>query len=177
MIDWPKQDPASMNAFYGNPDRDRNGQPDASWVRENIVQVPPPFNLYYPIEVNGEIVRRSKHWKSFSVHRKFAPTFQKVLSAIPKVFTAEEINRYELDLCGGVFVFRLKRGGVSLSMHSWGSAFDLSHLINYYGAKYSSDPRKKMMPKKFVDICLNEGLTWGGMWRTGDAMHFQGADL
>lgn len=176
MTTWPKQNPVALNAFYGNPDVNRDGMPDSKFVSEQLIKIAVPFTMYYPMEDSKHrIIKRSKKWSALTVHRKFAPTLTKVLTAIPKNFTAEEIAKYELDLCGGVFVFRLKRSGTGPSVHSWGCAFDLSHLINSYQRPYGTVPN--MMPMKFVNICKGEGLTWGGLWSNADGMHFQGANI
>jgi hypothetical protein len=176
MSQWPKQNEAAMNAFYGDPDRNNDGACDPSWEAANIVKIVPPYKLWYPTEdQNRKIIKRAKAFTGLRVHKKCAASLMTCLTGIKESFTPEEIVKYELDLCGGVHVFRLMRGGSALSMHSWGSAIDLSHLINYFKRKY--DPAKNMMPMKAVEIFRAEGWTWGGLWRTGDAMHFQAADL
>lgn len=175
MNNWPKQDQASMNRYYGNPDRDRNGQPDRDWVAANIVQLVPPYQLYYPKENGRTIIKRATKFKSLSVHKKCKDSLETCLKEIAKQFSPEEIIKYELDICGGTFVFRLKRGGSSLSIHSWGTAIDISHLINWFGRKYNE--KAGMMPSKAVAIFKAEGWTWGGRWSTADGMHFQAAYL
>lgn len=178
MNRWPSQSPTAMNEFYGNPDRNRDGVADLEWQKKNLVRIIPPYTLYYPqddLHHKGQIIKRGLALKSLTVHHNAAESLARCLGGIGKEFTAEELLKYELDLCGGVFVFRLKRGGSSLSIHSWGSAIDLSHLINYFGRKY--DETKGMMPERAVKVFADEGWTWGGLWSTGDAMHFQAANL
>lgn len=175
MNQWPKQNPAAMNAFYGDPDRNRDGQCDPGWYEANIIKMETPYQLWYPNEVNGKIVKRAKAWAALRVHKKAADSLYRCLEGIRDNFSAEDIQRYELDICGGVHVFRLMRGGQSLSIHSWGAAIDISHLINSWKKKY--DPAKGMMPMEVVDIFKGEGWTWGGLWRTADAMHFQASDI
>lgn len=68
-----------------------------------------------------------------------------------------------MDLCAGVHGFRLDVGGSTLSVHSWGAAIDLSHLINAWKVKYNPDPKRKMMPMKVVELFEDEGWTWGLM--------------
>lgn len=169
---WPNQNPADMNRFYGNPDANSDGAADAAWERDNIVSITPPYTLYYP---TSEQNRRAKAFKALRVHKKCAADLLSILTEIKAAFTPEEIRKYELDICGGTYVFRLKRGGTSLSMHSWASAIDLSHLINFYGKKYQPD--SNMMPYRAIQIFEDHGWTWGGLWRTGDAMHFQAANV
>ena len=164
---WPSQ--ASKLRFYGNPDANRNGLPDTKWAKENLVQIVPPYPMYYPTSLKD---KRGKRWSKLTVHKKVADSLLECLREIPKVCTPEEIKKYELDLCGGAYVFRLKRNGTSLSEHSWGIAIDLSHLINYYGRAY--DPSKNMMPLKVAKIFQDRGWTW---LKRKDAMHFQAVSI
>lgn len=176
---WPKQ--SNMNAFYGNPDKNKDGRADRDWEAANIISIIPPYSLYYPTEkvevVNGKkkttLIKRATKFKTLSFHKKAAPALMAALTEIGSTFSPEELQKYELDICGGTYVFRLMRNGRALSIHSWGAAIDLSHLINYYGRKYDANPKFNMMPQKAVDIFKKQGATWGGKWSTGDGMHFQ----
>lgn len=176
MSQWPNQNEAAMNAFYGDPDKNNDGRCDPDWEAANIVKIIPPYQLWYPTESQGgRLNKRGKAFSSLRVHKKCSDSLMRVLTNIKASFTEEEIKKYELDVCGGTHVFRLMRGGRALSIHSWGAAIDLSHLINYWKRKY--DPAKGMMPMKAVEIFKAEGWTWGGLWKTGDAMHFQAANI
>jgi hypothetical protein len=168
---WPSQAINSMNDFYGNPDLNRDGAVDAIWYQNNIVKITPPFAMFYPVEGdNGKIIKRGQRWQALRVHRKCADSLLECLTEIPQVFTAAEIEKYELDLCGGGHVFRLMRNGTRLSIHSWGAAIDLSHLINRYKRNY--DASKGMMPQRAADIFIKRGWHW---LKKNDAMHFQAA--
>jgi hypothetical protein len=172
---WPKQDRNSMNAFYGNPDRNQDGAADSAWESKNLTTIVPPYNLWYPDDRTGKLVKRSIQFRKLRVHNRCSVSLLNILTKIGEKFSAADIEKYELDICGGAFNFRLMRSGRSLSIHSWGAAIDLSHLINRYKRKY--DGSKNMMPEEVVKIFSDEGWTWGGIWKTGDAMHFQAADL
>lgn len=176
-IAWPKQ--SNMNGFYGNPDKNKDGRPDADWEASNLVKIIPPYTLYYPSEkiVNNKkvLIKRATKMKSLTVHKNCADAMLAALTAIGKEFSPEELIKYELDICGGAYNFRLMRNGRSLSIHSWGAAIDLSHLINSYKRKY--DEKAGMMPQRAVKIFKNQGATWGGRWSTPDGMHFQFADI
>lgn len=191
MPQWPKQNERAMNAFYGDPDRDNDGQPDSSWVSSNVIKIIPPYPLYYPKEVvdprtkKRTIIKRATQFKHLYFHKKAADSLIAVLNNIKKGIPPDAIIRHELDICGGTFVFRLKRNGSSLSIHSWASAIDLSHLMNGFGVTWKRSsvwgdrsPRNaNMMPQEVVKMFRAEGWTWGGLWSTPDAMHFQVADL
>lgn len=164
---WPLQ--SQMNAFYGNPDADGNGVVDPKWERENIVSITPPYRMVLAWDVSKEV-------RSIRVHRKCADSLLRILNAIKAHYkTQAAIELVGLHLYGGCFNFRLKRGGSTLSNHSWGSAIDLDPAHNAFGVKY--DESKGMMPMAVVKIFQAEGWVWGGPWRTGDAMHFQAARL
>jgi hypothetical protein len=175
MPKWPKQSMQEMNAFYGNPDANQDGVADPTWANTHLIKIVPPYDLFYPIESDGKIVKRAKKFTGLWVNKACADSLLSCLGQINDSFTADEIRKYELDLCGGVYVFKKKTGGSGLSTHAWGAAIDLSHLINGWKVKY--DPQKGMMPKKVVDIFDDEGWTWGGVFTNADAMHFQAADL
>lgn len=171
---WPRQ--RDMNGFYGNPDVNRDGVADLGWQQKNLVRLTPPYSLYYPRQVaRNRIDKRAIKFKALTVHKLCAASLEQCLRGLQKEFSAEELYKYELDICGGVFNFRLMRSGQSLSIHSWGAAIDLSHLINHYRRRYNE--RLGMMPMRAVKVFKNEGWTWGGLWSTPDAMHFQAARI
>ena len=173
MTNWPKQNAAAMNGFYGNPDKNNDGRCDSDWEAKHIVKIIPPYPLFYPMEVKGgKLVKRAKQWSALRVHRNCAESLTQCLAEIGKTFSPEEIKKYELDLCGGTHVFRLKRNGRTLSIHSWGAAIDLSHLINYYGRGYNE--AAGMMPRRAASIFQKRGWVW---LQSNDAMHFQAAKL
>lgn len=160
-MSWPL--PSKLNEFYGNPDANNDGFPDARWEALNLIRINPPYPLFW--SWSGEPV------KTLRVHRKCGGSLLKILEEIENKFTAIDRHKYQLDQCGGVYNFRLMRGGNKLSTHSWGCAIDLAPEINALGVQY--DPSKNMMPKEAVRIFTNEGWQWGGPWSRPDCMHFQ----
>lgn len=164
-MDWPNQAAADLNRFYGNPDANGDGAPDLKWQQENLATIVPPYPMFY----DGKKVSK------ISVHKKAAESLLRVLTKIKAITTAAERKQYGLDQFGGVFNFRRKRGGTSLSTHSWAIAIDLAVALNGFGVAYGSQPN--MMPLKVVAAFEEEGWTWGGLWSKPDAMHFQAADI
>lgn len=165
MNAWPKPDAASMNAFYGNPDADHNGVVDPAWERANLVSIVPPYRMVLAWAPAQPL-------KSIRIHRKCAESLARILTAIAAHYGSQEaIEKARLHLYGGAFNFRLKRGGSTLSNHSWGSAIDLDPENNGFGRKWR--PRSGMMPEAVIDIFKAEGWGWGGPWSTPDAMHFE----
>jgi hypothetical protein len=169
MTTWPAQTAAAMNAFYGNPDADHNGVVDPKWEAENIVGVVPPYRMVLAWAPAQAV-------KTIRIHKRCAESLSRVLAGIEAHYGSQEaIERARMHLYGGGFNFRLKRGGSTLSNHSWGSAIDLDPEHNGFGRRWSEG--MGMMPRDVVDLFRAEGWTWGGLWNTADAMHFQACSL
>jgi len=165
MTAWPRQDAASMNAFYGNPDADHNGAVDPAWERANIVSIAPPYRMVLAWAPDQPV-------KAIRCHQKVAPSLLRILTSIRDHYGSQEaLERARLHLYGGAFNFRLKRGGSTLSNHSWGSAIDLDPANNGFGKSWRSGAG--MMPVEVVKMFEAEGWRWGGPWSTPDSMHFE----
>lgn len=76
----------------------------------------------------------------------------------------------ELKTWDGCFNIRKKRGGSTMSLHSWGVAVDLNAFANCFGCK----PK---LTAKFVKCFTDAGFDWGGTWGKPDGMHFQLAKI
>lgn len=165
MTTWPKPDAASMNAFYGNPDTNRDGSPDASWEAANITRLIPPYGMVLAWDT-------SKTVSGIRVHRKCAESLGRALGDILNHYGSQAaVEAARMHLYGGAYTFRLKRGGSTLSNHSWGSAIDLDPANNGFGRVWK--PNTSMMPMAVVEIFKARGWGWGGLWGTADAMHFE----
>lgn len=162
MAKWPRQ--SGMAQFFGNPAAS-DGTLDPAWEKANIVYIEPPYQLYY----DGKPVSKIR------CHKLVRDSLLRILTRIREDLTPAEIRRYGLDQFGGVFEYRKKRSGTTLSTHSYAAAIDLAPLLNPFKVKYGS--RQNMMPMKVVQIFQAEGWVWGGLWSNGDAMHFQAALL
>jgi hypothetical protein len=76
----------------------------------------------------------------------------------------------ELKTWDGCFNIRKKRGGSTMSLHSWGIAVDMNAYANCFGCK----PK---LTAKFVKCFTDAGFDWGGTWTKPDGMHFQLAKI
>jgi hypothetical protein len=76
----------------------------------------------------------------------------------------------ELKTWDGCFNIRKKRGGSTMSLHSWGIAVDMNAYANCFGCK----PK---LTAKFVKCFTDAGFDWGGTWGKPDGMHFQLAKI
>lgn len=155
---WPLQKDCS--SYYGNP-TGANGQASAAWKKENLVMVSAPWQLVAAWDTKLKL--------KIQVHRKCAESLKRVLDAIWERFgrSEAEIRKARMHLFGGGFNYRLKRGGSTLSMHSWGCAVDFDPERNAMG---DATPA---MDRRVVEEFEREGWEWGGHWK--DGMHFQAA--
>jgi hypothetical protein len=78
----------------------------------------------------------------------------------------------ELVTWNGCFIIRKKRGGSSMSLHSWGIAIDVNAATNQMG-------QKPTLSAGFVKCFTDAGFDWGGYWKGAsiDGMHFQLAKI
>lgn len=72
----------------------------------------------------------------------------------------------ELKTWDGCFNIRKKRGGSTMSLHSWAVAIDLNAASNAFGSKPT-------LSTGFVKCFTDAGFDWGGKWSKPDGMHFQ----
>jgi hypothetical protein len=109
MTNWPKQNHDALNAFYGNPDANGDFVPDPDWEAANIFSFSPPYQMWYPIELHGKIIkRRGVKMRALRIHKRIRPSFEKILESIGAMGSSE-ITKHELDIWGGCFNFRLKK--------------------------------------------------------------------
>ena len=74
---------------------------------------------------------------------------------------------------GGCYVFRARRGGTRLSLHTWGLALDLDPAKNPLGEPWADDGI--MLDSRIVSRFEGAGWIWGGRWHHPDPMHLQRA--
>jgi len=166
---WPRQDAASLNAFYGNPDTNHDGVADRAWEDANLTRLAPAYRMALAWD-------KTKQVSAIRVHKKCAASLDRILHGILAHYgTQEAIEAARMHLFGGCYAFRMKRGGSTLSNHSWASAIDLDPERNGFGVRWRPDAG--MMPEAVVALFAAEGWVWGGKWGTADAMHFQAARL
>jgi hypothetical protein len=90
--------------------------------------------------------------------------------AIRDRMEASPLIRDEAEDFGGVFNFRLKRGGSTYSLHAWAAAIDLDADDNSFRDSW---PMKSDMPLEIMEAFAREGWTSAGAFWGYDAMHFQ----
>lgn len=166
MSTWPKQ--SEMDTFYGNP-RGAGDKASAKWEAENLVMIPSkdlPFILRY----DGKAV------SGVRVHKKVKDAFLRVLNRLWDASgkSQAKIDEWGMSKFGGCYLFRVKRGGSTLSTHSYACAFDFDPANN--GFK-DPTPRFANYPEVLA-AWKAEGATWGGAWKNNtDGMHWQFANV
>ena len=152
MSRWPHDDPASLAAFYGNPDRDEPGS--------RLVPVTPPFQMYY----DGKPVEH------IMFHEKAAPALKEALEAIWEYYGKDQarIDALRISRYSGSYNRRRIAGSTKWSNHAYGAAIDLDAEHNGFNTGHGT------MPKAVVDCFKSTGALWGGDYRgRTDPMHFE----
>jgi hypothetical protein len=120
-------------------------QPDAAWVRANIV------TTYVPI------------LGTVTCHRLMIRQLRGALAQIQAAGLASLIHSYD-----GCYVPRfIEHDPTSaVSLHTWGIAIDIDAATNQRGGRGTMDPR-------VVAVFKQWGFRWGGDWSYTDPMHFE----
>ena len=101
---WPMEKDAALVRFYGN-------------VGENLTLVEVPYTHRLSWDKKVKLNR-------YTCHEKVHDSLQRVLGRVLDHYGEEKIKELRLDLFGGCFNKRRKRGGTSWSAHAWGIALD-----------------------------------------------------
>lgn len=144
---WPKSDQASLRAFYGQPGDE-----------SQLVYITFPYPMYY----GGKPVTRTR------CHRKVADSLLRILTRIGKSYGNNRGVMEEAEDYGGIFNFRLKRGGSSYSVHAFGAAIDLDADDNTFKDSW---PMQSDTPLEIMEEFAKEGWTSAGAFWGYDAMH------
>lgn len=145
---------------YGDPDRNHDFAPDPEFARRNLVKVPLPYPLR--LSWNLDLVSRNLYGHRLAVGR-ICEFFDQVADQYGGY---RNLREQDLDIWGGCYQFRSKRGGRSLSVHAWGMAFDYLPHLGPFG-------KRSRIPAEIVAIGENLGFENGGTWSVPDGMHFQ----
>lgn len=110
---------------------------------------------------------------SFACHEDIAESGQRAFDRIAEAYDPVQIRALGLQRYGGCYNLRLKRGGSTYSMHSWGVAIDFDPGNNRL--RWGRDRANLALPDAdmFWDIWESEGWTSLGRARNYDWMHIQ----
>lgn len=180
-LPFPPRGLAAAVRLYGDPGKGKKADPN--WYKKHMIRINLPYpmrvawdpsstvtsvlvheyaqDLVYilkDIQLNARVMVKAEWMKTHSS----LPT-----SAEIDTMTMAFLRKHGLDLFGGTYNHRLKRGGSSLSAHAYGCAIDIDPARNGMGVK------KFTMPEWVLQVFEAYGWTCGARWKSPDAMHFQ----
>ena len=162
---WPKEE--AIPDYFGRITLGNDGMPTERWERERLTTISTPYPLRLSWDLDTKVSRiRCALAVAQDLQAIFEDIFRHYDHDVSKVQAAR------MDIYGGCYNFRRKRGLAGLSTHAYGIAIDLDPDRNGLGVKWEKD--KGMMPEAIVEIFERHGWTWGGRWKNRpDPMHFQ----
>lgn len=154
---WPTQaEVRSWWSVFGKPGHE-----------ENLVNIEPPYPLYY----------EGRQVKTIRVHSLIATAVKQALQEVLDHYGIDEIRRLGLDQYSGSYNFRKTTGGSSYSMHAWGIALDFAAEKNAYSTHKPKASLSIPDCEKWWEIWESHGAVSLGRERDIDWMHLQFARL
>jgi len=146
-----------VTAKYGEPNITGDG------YLETLI-LPYPMRLAWDTEHKTSRIR---------CHKLIVPNMTAALADVLSAYGYDRIVELGIDLYGGVFNYRKKRGGSTMSMHAWGLAIDLdpSHNQLKWGrdkARFAKDEYKPLLEAFYKNGFINLGVEKNYDW-----MHFE----
>jgi hypothetical protein len=171
--DWGPQSRAALRAHLRSLMPNPNPWPGGSY-KEKLAFYGPPgesnlvsFDFPYPMYYGGKRVLRSR------AHRLVVPSLLRILQNIGERISQEPTIQDEAEDYGGIYNFRNKRAGSSLSNHAWGIAIDLDADDNSFRDPW---PLVSDMPLTIIEEFAKEGWTSAAAFWGYDAMHNEAID-
>ena len=159
MNNWPTDTPdqEELLEFFGEPG-------------ENQIRLTLPFAMKCSWDEEQII-------KSFFCHKKVRDSLGRIYQNVFEIYGLEDIERLRLDIFGGCYNNRNKRGGSNLSIHAFAAALDIDPNNNKL--KWHSDraflSRDEYEP--FWQEFEKEEWVSLGRSRDNDWMHVQAARI
>jgi len=163
---WPRDNTPSQSAltgFFGSP-----GVKDGRSPPMTLVDCP------WTLKMAWDLTSRSNR---IGCHTKVAPSLARVLKRVHDHYGAERITELRLDIYGGCYNPRKKRGGSTWSTHAWAIALDFDPDNNKleWGRDRATFARPAYDP--WWAAWEAEGWVSLGRQRNFDWMHVQAAWL
>jgi hypothetical protein len=152
-MSYPKGDQKGLISFYGDPNT----------IEQKLVMFNIPYKMKLAWDTNVNV-------NSTRVHPLCLPAFKRAFTDILEEYGRSEIRRLGLDLFGGVYNKRVKRGGSTWSTHAFGCAIDIDPAHNKFRSSWSNARFSKPEYKAFLEIMKRAGFKH---LKTFDAMHFE----
>jgi hypothetical protein len=129
-----------------------------------------PFKLKIAWDLKTEI-------STFRCHEDVAQSITRVYNKVASAYSAEQIKEIGLDLWGGCYNYREKRGGTTLSTHAYGVAVDIDPIRNQLKWNSTQARLAKSDAAEFWKCWESEGWLSLGKARNFDWMHVQAPGL
>ena len=152
---WPRQ--RDVPGFYG-----------AVGTGQTTIEIPFDMSLAW---ATGTRVKR------MTLHKKVAPSAERVLQAVSGIYSPKERHDLGIDLFAGSLNVRRMRGGSAYSMHSWGIAIDFDSIRNQLSWHKPKARLSHADALPFWQAWEAEGWLSLGRARDYDWMHVQAARL
>jgi hypothetical protein len=148
---WPRE--SGVPAYFGEPGT-------------NLVRLELPYPMRLAWDPHTEI-------RSFSCHIKVRDALHRIFRRTLEHYGHDQIVLLRLDLFGGCFNLRKKRGGSEWSMHAYGIAVDVDPEHNQLQWGRERAALANPAYDKFWQFVEDEGAVSLGRARNFDWMHFQ----
>lgn len=170
---WRPDDEPELNLKNTNwgSQRDmekRYGPAGGSQCSSGIVRLPFPLKLAW--DLNTTI-------NSFKCHEAVADSASRAYSRVASEYSPAQIEQIGLNIWGGCYNYRNKRGGSSLSTHAYGLAIDTDPIRNQLRWKKDRARLAKPDAEAWFKIWKEEGWTSLGKVKDFDWMHIQAVSL
>jgi len=140
------------------------GKPNEAGTYLKSIILPYPMRIAWDLEEKVEKMR---------CHKDVADAFLAVFNDILTSYGYERIVELGIDLYGGCFNFRKKRGGSEWSKHAFGIAIDLDPARNTLKETSKTARFARAEYKEMIDIFYKHGFISLGREQNYDWMHFE----
>lgn len=154
---WPRQTQAEVEAFFGP-------------VGENLARLQLPYTHRLAWD-------KTQRLDSYFCHVKVRDSLSRVLTEVHAHYGEARIKELRLDLFGGCFNKRKKKGGTTWSMHAWGIAVDYDTENNQFKWGWERASFARPEYDAWWRIWESENWTSLGRARNFDWMHIQAPHL
>ena len=146
----------NLNKYFGNINE----------IEKHLVTI----DLPYPMRLSWDLNTTTKR---LTVNKAVADSVVRVLTKVLNYYGYEKIKELGLDILGGAFNKRKKRGGNTWSVHAWGIAIDFNPDKNRLKWGKNKAEFAKPIYKKWWEFWYNEGWYSLGIEKNYDYMHVQ----
>jgi hypothetical protein len=160
-ITLPRESTSSLNAFYGTASKSGHYLTWFSFPVSNV--------RLYSESGTPLSSRVGDDRDDHRCHKAIAERLEAALQEIYDTLGREQFEKEGWNIYGGCFNYRVKRGGSSLSTHSWGIAIDVNPGKNAFQSRTTT------FSAEAIDIMEKHGFLSGGRAWGKDWMHFQAA--